>query len=344
LGLKSRFQPGESPSRLTVIPAKAGIHRQCEAWIPAFAGMTVREYRLFQSRWPFRALPHPLYDQREILRKLSQGSEQMTGSCDHCRMPSTHASTEDTTRGPRGPLALLLLALFGLCLFVGFIELGNWQVRRLAWKRDLITRVDQRVHASPIAPPTPDQWSKVNAEADEYRHVQVTGKFLHDRQTLIWAASDEGSGYFVVTPLQLADGSIVLVNRGFAPEGWCGRDGQCAPGPSGPVTVTGLLRMSEPSGLFRHNDPAHNSWYTRDVPAIAAARGLTHAAPYFIDQDAMQGASADAWPKGGTTVINFPNNHLSYLITWYLMALLTLAAGSYVGYDEYKLRRASKQT
>ncbi|GGA11462.1 SURF1 family protein [Dyella caseinilytica] len=260
-------------------------------------------------------------------------------------MPSISTSTEDTARGPRGPLALTLLALFGICLFVGFIELGNWQVRRLAWKRDLIAHVDQRVHAPPVAPPTPDQWSKVNAEDDEYRHVRVTGAFLHDRQTLIWAASDEGSGYFVVTPLRMADGSIVLVNRGFAPESWCGRNGHCAAGPGDQVTVTGLLRMSEPSTLFRRNDPAHNSWYTRDVPAIATARGLTHVAPYFIDQDAtpvVSGSSAHAWPEGGTTVINFPNNHLSYLITWYLMALLTLVAGVYVGYDEYKLRRSSR--
>jgi surfeit locus 1 family protein len=261
-------------------------------------------------------------------------------------MTPANFPTEDVIRGPRGTFALVLLALVGLCLFVGFIELGNWQVRRLAWKRDLITRVDQRVHAPPVAPPTPDQWPQVNAEHDEYRHVQVTGTFLHDRQTLIWAASDQGSGYWVFTPLRTADGSIVMVNRGFAPEDWCGRDGHCAPGPTGETTITGLLRMSEPSTLFRRNDPAHNSWYTRDVPAIAAARGLTHVAPYFIDVDLAPAASTSAghaWPQGGTTVIDFPNNHLSYLITWYLMALLTLVASIYVGYDEYKLRRLSKQ-
>jgi surfeit locus 1 family protein len=261
-------------------------------------------------------------------------------------MSSANLPIEDASRGPRGLLALILLALFGICLFVGFIELGNWQVRRLAWKRDLITRVDQRVHAPPVAPPAPDQWAKVNAQDDEYRHLRVSGEFLHDRQTLIWAASDEGSGYWVMTPLRMADDSIVLINRGFAPEDWCGRDGHCAPGPAGEVTVTGLLRMPESSAFLRHNDPAHNSWYTRDVAGIAAARSLTHVAPYFIDQDvapATPGSSAHIWPEGGTTVINFPNNHLSYLITWYLMALLTLVAGIYVGYDEYKLRRTSKQ-
>jgi len=32
----------ESVACLTVIPAKAGIHGEFEAWIPAFAGMTIR--------------------------------------------------------------------------------------------------------------------------------------------------------------------------------------------------------------------------------------------------------------------------------------------------------------
>jgi surfeit locus 1 family protein len=90
---------------------------------------------------------------------------------------------------------------------------------------------------------------------------------------------------------------------------------------------------------MRHNDPVHNIWYTRDVPAIAAARGLHDVAPYFVDADASTDKSAQ-WPEGGKTVINFPNNHLSYLITWYLLALMVLGASVYVGYDEYRLRRS----
>ena len=258
-------------------------------------------------------------------------------------MSPADTSTEDVVRGPRGPLGLTLLAIFALCLFCGFVALGNWQVHRLAWKRDLIARVDQRVHAPPVAAPAADQWSRVSAQEDEYRHVLLRGVFLHDRQTLIWAATDEGSGYWVMTPLRMADGSIVLVNRGYAPSDWCGRDGHCAAGPSGETTITGLLRMSEPSAFLRHNDPARNSWYTRDVPAIAAARGLTDVAPYFVDADAASHiAGQPSWPDGGKTVISFPNNHLSYLITWYLLALMVLVASVYVGYDEYRLRRSAQ--
>jgi surfeit locus 1 family protein len=254
-------------------------------------------------------------------------------------MPQQTVPVEDVVRGPRGPLALTLLAVFGVALFTGFILLGNWQVRRLAWKRDLIAHVNQRVHAPPVATPSPNQWANVNAESDEYRHVSLSGTLLNDRQTLVWTATDEGSGFWVVTPLQLADGSIVLINRGFAPADWCGRDGHCAAGPSGEVAITGLLRMSEPSAFMRHNDPAKNSWYTRDVSAIAAARGLKDVAPYFVDADATpHDADRSSWPEGGLTVINFPNNHLSYLITWYALALMVLVGSFYVGYGEYRLR------
>jgi surfeit locus 1 family protein len=254
------------------------------------------------------------------------------------------APTEDAVRGPRGPVALTLFAIVAACVFAGFIALGNWQVHRLAWKTTLIAHVNERVHASPVAAPGPGEWAQVTADADEYRHVRVSGVLLNDRQTLVWTASDEGSGFWVMTPLRMADGSIVLINRGFAPADWCGRDGHCAAGPADQVTITGLLRMSEPQGFLRHNDPAHNSWYTRDVAAMAAARSLRNVAPYFIDADAAPvRGTQPSWPEGGKTVLDFPNNHLSYLITWYLLALMTLVASIYVGYDEYRLRRALKE-
>jgi surfeit locus 1 family protein len=257
-------------------------------------------------------------------------------------MVSHDTSSYDTPRRPRGPVALTLLALFGLALFAGFVSLGNWQVHRLAWKRALIARVDSRVHAPPIPAPSRDQWAGVSADKDEYLHVRLAGVFLHDRQTLVWTATDEGSGYWVMTPLRVGDGSVVLINRGFAPADWCGRNGQCAPGPTGEVTLTGLLRMPESSRFLRRNDPGHNTWYTRDVAAIAAARGLHEVAPYFVDEDAASSGNGQ-WPEGGKTVINFPNNHLSYLITWYLLAAMVLGASIYVGYDEYRLRQQARR-
>lgn len=241
-------------------------------------------------------------------------------------------------RGPRGPLALTLLALFALAAFSGFVALGTWQVHRLAWKRDLIARVDQRVHAPAVEAPRPADWPGVSEATHEYLRVRVTGVFLHDRQTLVTASTALGSGYWLMTPLREADGSTVLINRGFVPLDGCGRDGRCTAGPLGEVTVTGLLRMPETRAFLRHNDPAQNRWYARDVQAIATARGLGPVAPFFVDQDA-EPAPTQAWPRGGLTVTTFPNSHLSYLITWYALALMVALAAAYVGRHEYRLRK-----
>jgi surfeit locus 1 family protein len=255
---------------------------------------------------------------------------------------STEPSSTPTQDEPRGPLALGLLALLGLVLFAGFIALGTWQVHRLAWKRALIARVDARVHAPPVAAPARVQWPQITAASDEYRHVQLRGSFLYDKQTFVWTATADGSGFWVMTPLRRDDGSLVLVNRGFVLPEWCGRAGSCAPGPQGDVTVTGLLRMSEPPAFLRHNDPAHDDWYTRDVAAIADRRGLHDVAPYFIDEDAVSEAGVTHAPKGGLTVIRFPNNHLSYLITWYALALMVAVAAFFVGRSEIRRRRAAR--
>ena len=82
---------------------------------------------------------------------------------------------------------------------------------------------------------------------------------------------------------------------------------------------------SEPKGGFlRSNDPAGGRWYSRDVPAIAAARRVGQAAPFFIDADATP--NPGGWPVGGLTVLRFNNNHLVYALTWFGLAGISLAA------------------
>lgn len=210
----------------------------------------------------------------------------------------------------------------GLALFVGFLALGGWQVQRLAWKTHLIAQVDARVHAAAVPAPGPTQWAGVTRDKDQYRRVTVRGQYLHDKETLVQAVTDAGGGFWVMTPLVDDRGFTVLINRGFVPSGRrdpaVRADGQV----EGAQTVTGLLRITEPKGGFlRANDPAGDRWRSRDVAAIAARRGLTTVAPYFIDADASP--NPGGWPRGGLTVIRFANSHLVYALTWFGMALLT---------------------
>ena len=228
--------------------------------------------------------------------------------------------TESPSRaGRRSGLAAANLA--AAVVFVVLFALGVWQVQRRAWKLDLIHRVETRVHAPPAMPPEKARWPHIDAAHDEYRHVRVNGAFLPVRPALVQAVTDLGGGYWVIAPLRMADGSVVLVNRGFVPSD---RRADAAAPPSGPAEVTGLLRLSEPGGGFlRNNDPAADRWYSRDVAAIAAARGVTDVAPFFIDAD-RTGAPGE--PVGGLTVLHFPNNHLLYALTWFAMALLLAGA------------------
>jgi surfeit locus 1 family protein len=106
---------------------------------------------------------------------------------------------------------------------------------------------------------------------------------------------------------------------------------------SGQQPVIGLLRMTEAKGGFlRRDDPADDRWYSRDVAAIARARHLTDAAPYFIDADVAAGAPNG--PVGGLTVVDLPNNHLVYALTWFGLAALSVAAAMVLIVDERRSR------
>ena len=243
----------------------------------------------------------------------------------------------------RRRLLVLVLALCGLLVFSGLIELGNWQLRRRVWKLDLIQRVDTRVHAPAEIAPPPRRWPLLNAENDEYRQVWIEGHFLPGRDVRVAASTTLGSGYWVLTPLRRDDGSVVLINRGFIALGV-----DPAPPPEGRVQVAGLLRMSQPGGGFlRSNEPAEGRWYSRDTGAISAVLGLDNSAPFFIDAAAGSPGSAasDAadntgnQPVGGLTVIQFHNSHLVYAITWYGLAAMVFAAGCFLLREE---RRRSK--
>ncbi|WP_232475936.1 SURF1 family protein [Flavisphingomonas formosensis] len=228
---------------------------------------------------------------------------------------------------------LIFITLAALLIAAGFVALGVWQLHRLAWKEALIARVEARVHATAVAPPGPAAWPMVDAMRDEYRRVAATGAYLPGEDTLVRAVTDEGRGFWVMTPFDTG-GFRIFVNRGFVPDG-TPRTAFAAP--AGPVRVVGLVRMSEPGGGFLHaNDPAADRWYSRDVAAIAAHRRLGAVAPYFVDADRGQGG---ALPVGGLTVIAFRNSHLQYALTWFALAIMTLGGYIIVMREEHKLRR-----
>ncbi|WP_394779068.1 SURF1 family protein [Undibacterium sp.] len=274
-----------------------------------------------------------------VRRGTVVGGQPLAGAAPEFQGDTSHS---------RSAAARYALAVCAVLLFVVFAALGTWQIQRLYWKLDLIARVEQRVHAPAANPPAREHWSSVTYESDEYRHVRLNGVFLPQSSVKVQASTVLGGGWWLLTPLRLTDGNVVLVNRGFVPakaDDWNKPSAPSSGNESGAaVTVTGLLRISEPGGGFlRHNDPAAGRWYSRDVQAIGAAQGLTALAPYFIDADA--GNEADAAlgkpaverPVGGLTVVSFHNSHLVYALTWYALALMVAGAFIWGARQEKKL-------
>ena len=209
-------------------------------------------------------------------------------------------------------------ALMGLVIVV-LCALGVWQVQRLFWKEALIAQVNARVHAPAVPAPA----GAVSA-TDAYRHVTVRGRFLNGDEAQVYALTDLGPGYWVMTPLRADNGTIVFINRGYVPMDQKAPASRAAGQTDAEVTVTGLLRLTEDKGwLFSQpNDPADDLWYHRDVAALAKSRHLGAVAPYFIDADATP--NPGGWPRGGLTVIKFPNSHLVYAITWFSLAAMLI--------------------
>lgn len=243
-------------------------------------------------------------------------------------------------RSPRPLWVLSIAGLVALACIAGLAGLGIWQMQRLGWKQALIQRVETRIRAQPVPAPGPARWGSIGQ--DEYLRVRLTGRFLHDRETLVQAVTERGGGFWVLTPLVSEAGFTVLVNRGFVPPERRDPASRAEARPSEPVTLTGLLRLSEPGGGFlRANAPAQDRWHSRDVAAIAQRRGLEKAAPYFVDADATP--HPGGFPVGGLTVLRFADNHLVYALTWFALALMLACAMIFVLRGEYRLRHGTER-
>lgn len=230
-------------------------------------------------------------------------------------------SRSETVGRSRGRIWLALVG--GGVLLVILLGLGTWQVQRLHWKEGLLARIDERIHSEPV------DLAAIEARAAEggdieYRPVTVEGTYRHASERHFLATWQGQSGFNVYTPLELDDGRWLFVNRGFVPydrkDAATRPDGQV----EGPVTVTGLAREApaeKPSFVVPENDPDGNVFYWKDIQAMTASAGLPKDArvvPLFVD--ANDAPNPGGLPVGGVTLIDLPNNHLQYAVTWYGLA------------------------
>ncbi|WP_037079275.1 SURF1 family protein [Rhizobium sp. CCGE 510] len=227
----------------------------------------------------------------------------------------------------RLPLITGILVLIALAIL---ISLGTWQVERLHWKEGLLADIAARQLAAPV--PLADIEAIAAAGGDiEYRRVTATGRYINNKERHFFATWRGQTGFYVYTPLELADGRTLLVNRGFVPyenkEPEMRMQGQL----TDQQTVTGLAREKlpgKPSWVVPDNDVAKNIFYWKDLDVMAESVGLDKARviPFFVDADSTPNPAG--LPIGGVTQVDLPNDHLQYAFTWYgLAAVLVVVVG-----------------
>jgi surfeit locus 1 family protein len=222
---------------------------------------------------------------------------------------------------------LLVPSLAALAALAVLLSLGTWQVQRKAWKEGLIATIGERIAAPPTTLPAPGAWGRLDRDDAEFRRVAFAAAFRHDQEALVYTAGSSlrgdvsGPGYWVFTPARLADGNLVVVDRGFVPEGRQQTASRAAGQVPGTVEIVGALRWPEPAGRFTPaGDAARNLWFARDHLAMAAAKNWGSVAPFYVEQEAP--LPPGGLPKPGRIAPNLPNNHLQYALTWYGLALV----------------------
>jgi surfeit locus 1 family protein len=221
----------------------------------------------------------------------------------------------------RGAKALFVPGVATALAFALLTSLGFWQLRRLGEKEALIARIESRLDAPPQAPPPRAEWGRLAPADYDFRHVRVSGHYLAGPEALLYTQAPEGfgrePGYLVLSPFEISDGGVVLVERGFVPES---KKAAYRPPPVGEMTLVGHLRAPQSRNLFTPADaPAQRLWYTRDPVAIAAVLKLQGAAPFSLAVD--PGGSLDpGQPQPAPGAPQIVNNHLSYAVTWFGLA------------------------
>lgn len=211
--------------------------------------------------------------------------------------------------------------LLVVILVVAMINLAFWQLRRLDARRQFNAEV--RANANqPIAAFEDVRGTLTKLPTVEWRRVRVTGTYLPGHQFLVVNRSQNGdTGRNVVDALQLADGTLLLINRGFVANADSTPDV-----PTGPVEVIGRLRVSEHRAT---GQPADQS-----VGVLTAVRRIDidvlakqfdePVVPMYVEQ--LESSPADAAslePIVAPTLDEGP--HLSYTVQWFIFSACVLA-------------------
>lgn len=206
--------------------------------------------------------------------------------------------------------------IFGLVGCAMLVSLGIWQVQRLAVKEALLADISARIAAAPVKlPEMPD------AERDRYLPVALDGRIVGGPLRVLVSQRGQGAGYRLIWALE-SDGRILMLDQGILPA-----EEPTPPAPENSVSVVGNLHWPEEVDSFTPDpDRQRNQWFARDLPVLAAELG---AEPVLIVAREVTGMDARVVPLPVDTS-NIPNDHLSYAITWFSLAVVWLGMTAFL--------------
>jgi surfeit locus 1 family protein len=232
--------------------------------------------------------------------------------------------------GTHATRRLLVPAVMTAVMVLVLCGLGTWQVYRLQWKLAILTQIA----AAEQAPPVPLEAMPPGAAPTPYQKVSATGRFDYAKAALYGAdvrdtKAGPTMGAYQLVPLERDGAPPILVERGWAPQLEAAPQGKPPQGkplqdmPVGTVTVTGYVRPSEsPHWFSPASDLQERRFYTLDTGAIGLSLGLPAPEPFVLV--ALGPDSTDSFPIPAQHLPQPPNNHLSYAVTWYGLAIAAI--------------------
>jgi surfeit locus 1 family protein len=208
--------------------------------------------------------------------------------------------------------------LFTIPVLILLLFLSFWQFQRLQWKENLISEITLKTKIPTIELP-----ENINLDEMLYRKVNLKGEFLHDYEMYIYGGTTKPSNehfYYILTPLQLEDGRVIIINRGWIPEKLKDPTTRSSSLIKNLVEVTGAVMGNETKGIYIHdNQPEKNIWFYINLEEIASFINIPVEPFYILAQN-----NGEDFPKGREIKPNLYNNHFGYALTWLFSAISLL--------------------
>ncbi|MEM6906298.1 MAG: SURF1 family protein [Pseudomonadota bacterium] len=206
----------------------------------------------------------------------------------------------------------------GIPILIGIVAvsilsgLGIWQTQRMAWKEGLLAEIATRLRTAPVALPAEPLESR-----DQFLQVSLEGRMMREELAVLTSRRPYGPGFKIVSAFELTDGRRILVDRGFVPESLKAPESRPDEPDMPRAIATGTLFWPNETDSFTPEpDRAGNIWFARDLPLMAETLGTE---PILVS---LTTPLSGEWPKPAPVAHKIPNNHLSYAVTWFLLALV----------------------